>query len=979
MSELKDYIFLTKVTQQDLDEGVWDAEHKGLYSKDGRRFLKYVRPRSIERGNPDTFQLKSGVEVICEKAFSEYYSPLTSFVIPNSVVAIGDGAFEQMKLPQYGKITITKGLKYIGHNIFGNTHGILDVVFEEGITDIDLANVLNFPAALTVYLPSTLKSIGKGGFGGMEVSHIFLAEGNKHFCVENGVLYDYAKTTLLRCPVTKRGKYEIPEGVTTIAPHALQLCGWPDAIGAEPEPKLSVTLPNSLTTIKKSSFRASWLESIYIPSTVSVIEECSFEWPVNLAIEIAPDNARYEVKNSLLIDKTEKKVLYGFSNNIDIPTDVKSIADYALGHLQPTSLIIPEGVTSIGKWNINLNSILHLCIPSTLKHISRESFWGSNFNYSERPTIIVQPGMADIIKDKIYDFYGDYDIRSYIKEIPKNLIISDDGKTVLGVYDESILSVEIPFGIEIIAENAFCGAGLLREVFLPQSVRVIEASAFQECKYLSQINLSEGLKEIGDWAFFCCPFLKSVVIPSSVEKIGDFAFSDCSSLEEVVLYEGLCSIGDGAFDNCSSLKKIEFPGSLQDVDLSNFDNCKSLKEIVFNEGIKALEGVFLHHFRFVKRLEFPNSLENVSGLSFCGFTNLKEIRLLPENPYFKFVDGALYSIDLKRLIKVMPTNKGTFMVPQSVREIDSMAFQDCKILTKIVVPDSVTKIGRNAFERCSSLIEISLPKKIKRIEELTFMDCKELREIEIPSGIRVIDRWAFWHCNSLKELKLPESLATIGVNAFPYNLQNISIDNKNKRYRVIDGVMYNQDMTELVLIATPSKTRQFIVPDSIKKIRKYAFMNCNKLESIKLPDGLIEIGASSFRGCESLQSITLPDGIKEIPEGAFGDCSALNEVNFPKELQIIGDWAFCLCVCLQSLTIPESVRRLEERSLPIVAKEIHVSYTNPSEAAKVFRKVRKSESYKDYRFKLYVPKGTKTNYKKEKLFTNWVKIKEDID
>ena len=28
-----DYEQLTKVTQQDLDEGAWDAENKGLYSK----------------------------------------------------------------------------------------------------------------------------------------------------------------------------------------------------------------------------------------------------------------------------------------------------------------------------------------------------------------------------------------------------------------------------------------------------------------------------------------------------------------------------------------------------------------------------------------------------------------------------------------------------------------------------------------------------------------------------------------------------------------------------------------------------------------------------------------------------------------------------------------------------------------------------------------------------------------------------------
>ena len=100
MIDIPDYEQLTKVTQQDLDEGVWDAEHKGLYSKDGKRFLQYMRPKNLEWLVPDTFKLKSGVKVICEKAFANGFFPFTSFIIPKSVVAIGDEAFQQMRLPQ---------------------------------------------------------------------------------------------------------------------------------------------------------------------------------------------------------------------------------------------------------------------------------------------------------------------------------------------------------------------------------------------------------------------------------------------------------------------------------------------------------------------------------------------------------------------------------------------------------------------------------------------------------------------------------------------------------------------------------------------------------------------------------------------------------------------------------------------------------------------------------------------------------------
>ena len=408
-----DYKSLTKVTQQDLDEGVWDAEHKGLYSKDGKRFLQYVRPRSLEWGVPDTFQLKSGVEVICEQAFPNEHSLLTSFDIPKSVVAIGDEAFQQMRLPQHASFTITKELKYIGYGILGSYHGILNLIIEEGITEINLGYILDCAPAITLHLPSTLESIGDEGFGECDgTEHILLAEGNKHFCLENGVLYDYDKTTLLRCPITKRGVLRIPEGVTTIGAYALRLSGYAEAIDAEPEPKLTVVLPQSLTTIKKGAFRHTWIDSLYIPANVSEIEEGAFEDAIHLKLEVSPDNKDFEVRNNLLINKKEKKVLYGMNDNVDIPNDVKAIAHYALGHLEPKSIVIPEGVTQIGIHNFNLNTLMYLRLPSTLQRITRSTFWGLSH---ELPTIEVPVGTGEKYKKKIYD-YGDYDITSYIKE-----------------------------------------------------------------------------------------------------------------------------------------------------------------------------------------------------------------------------------------------------------------------------------------------------------------------------------------------------------------------------------------------------------------------------------------------------------------------------------------------------------------------------------------------------------------------------------
>lgn len=411
-----DYKSLTKVTQQDLDEGVWDAEHKGLYSKDGKRFLQYIRPKELEWGQPDSFTFKSGVEVICEEAFSKYHSPLESLTIPESVIAVGDEAFQQVRLPQHSSITITKGLKYIGYHILGNFHGIIDLIIEEGITEIDLGHILDCAPATTLYLPSTLESISENGLGEYDgTEHIHLAEGNKHFRVENGILYDYSKTTLLRCPITKRGELRIPEGITTIGANALRLSGFPDAIDAEPEPKLSVILPQSLTKIKEGAFRHTWIDSLYIPENVSEIEEGAFDNANHLIIEVSPNNQFFEIRNNLLIDKREMKVLFGMSNNVVIPNDIKSIANYALGHLEPKSIVIPEGVTRIGLDNLNLNTLIHVSLPSTLQRVTRSSFWGQ-IGFTEEPLVIEVPfGMGEKFKKKLYSDDGYY-LSSNIKE-----------------------------------------------------------------------------------------------------------------------------------------------------------------------------------------------------------------------------------------------------------------------------------------------------------------------------------------------------------------------------------------------------------------------------------------------------------------------------------------------------------------------------------------------------------------------------------
>lgn len=975
MPEQIDYEQLTKVTQQDLDEGIWDAEHKGLYSKDGKRFLQYIRPKSLEWGVPDTFQLKSGVEVICEKAFEQYHSPLTSFVIPDSVVAIGTEAFQQMRLPQHANFTITKGLKYIGRSILGSYHGILNLIIEEGIKEIDLSYILNCAPAVTLYLPSTLESIGDNGLGEVDnTEHIHLAEGNKHFCLENGVLYNYDKTRLLRCPVTKRGELVIPEGVTTIGANAFRLSGYKYSIDAEPDPKLSVILPQSLTTIKKGAFQSTWMELLFIPANVSEIEEGAFDPSIHLSIEVSPDNECFEVCNKLLIDKKKKKVLHAMGNQIRIPDGIMEIADYAFYNVTAKRIVIPEGVTRVGVNNISLNTTRKISLPSTLKEISGNSFWGS---IVESLVIEIPAGKGEILKRKLSDsnYYlpNLFQERKYsiIYDLSDLLKISDDGKTVLGVYDNNITAIVIPYGIEVIGERAFGYCRFLREVVLPQTIKRIERCAFDKCKYLHSVNLPLQLTEISDFVFSDCEFLESIDIPSGVERIDDFAFSGCSSLKRIKLPEGLKSIGDRSFSECNSLTSIKIPGSIKNLDKDSFNDCKKLKEIELDEGVESVDCPF-YGCTAVKTITIPNSLKTMDGILFHDFSSLDTIVLAKDNPNFVFVDNVLYSKDKKRIVRAHPNIGPYYEVPQSVVRIDRMAFYNCKNLEEISLHDNIRTIGNHAFGCCKKIKRIVIPKKLKVIETHTFEDCVSLSEVVLQSGLKEIEWYAFFGCSSLHHIFIPESVRHIHTH-IASSLRDYSVSPDSKHFATIDGVLFNKDLTKLLEMPRGRKIRNYVIPDSVVEIGYDAFWLCKSLRHVTLPIGLRRIGEGAFGDCISLQELQLPDGIDTIQKDTFRYCEALKSIKLPRHLKKIGEGAFFCCDSLQSLSLPPSIKIIDMYSLPMELKELHLAYKDPQKAALGIY----PQNFDKEDVILYVPKGLKEKYRNDEFWGRFERIEEE--
>ncbi len=325
----------------------------------------------------------------------------------------------------------------------------------------------------------------------------------------------------------------------------------------------------------------------------------------------------------------------------------------------------------------------------------------------------------------------------------------------------AIKSIKIPNSVEIIDKYAFSGCSSLEEVVLPEglveirrglfnectalkrivfpnSVRIISMDAFYECNALEELVLPERLKELPA-TFINYKGLKRIVIPDKAEGVYKNASSGCDFIKTisiplkrkeegkyVVKYKSLVKIisrrtTTESCNNCSvDCEKIDRDYEhivVKNGELISF--CSFKEDITLPEGIVSIREDSVIAF-FAKKITLPNSVKEVYEKAFLINDNslktlclpkilskklisplpcVEEYEVSPESKRFKAVDGVVYSIDMKKLIKYPQKKKDKeFIVPSGVKEIASEAFQCCFYLERIVLPEGIENIGSSAFE-----------------------------------------------------------------------------------------------------------------------------------------------------------------------------------------------------------------------------------------------------------------------------------------
>ena len=74
-----------------------------------------------------------------------------------------------------------------------------------------------------------------------------------------------------------------------------------------------------------------------------------------------------------------------------------------------------------------------------------------------------------------------------------------------------------------------------------------------------------------------------------------------------------------------------------------------------------------------------------------------------------------------------------------------------------------------------------------------------------------------------------------------------TIESHIPKYKTIDGVLYNKDMSTL-LVCPRGKNGNITIPEGVTEIKAFAFAN-SKIEKVSFPDSLKKIGKHAFFEC----------------------------------------------------------------------------------------------------------------------------------
>lgn len=417
--------------------------------------------------------------------------------------------------------------------------------------------------------------------------------------------------------------------------------------------------------------------------------------------------------------------------SVTIPNSVTDIRSGAFSGCEKlTSINLPNSITSI-KFQafMECTSLTEINIPNSVKNIESMAF----FRCSSLSNVTIGEGVISIGDDS--DVLGDSVFRDCtslegINVAEGNTEYSSDSGVLYNKDKTKLLLYPI------------CKADASYE--LPESVTDIAADP-SEVYYRP----------------FICKNLESITVPETnpvyssdngvlfnKDKTVLIKYPEGKADESYTIPNGVTDINQ-AFSGAEKLKNITIPTSMTAIDYYAFESCTTLENVNIPESIVRIGG----SDAYVDVAAGANTV-------FLDCKNLKNVNVAESNAVYTSVDGVLFSKDIKTLIKY-PAGRmaASYVIPDSVTNIEVQAFADCSALVRAAIPNGVESIGAGTFLNCTKLIDVNIPDGVTEIRGV-FWGCTSLVNITIPDSVTEI-RGAFYGCTGLTNAIIPNGVKTI--------------------------------------------------------------------------------------------------------------------------------------------------------------------------------------------------------------------------
>ncbi len=896
-------------------------------------------------------------------------SSLTKFVVPDSVTAIYIGAFSGC----YFEELITPFVGGGPDNTASNKSNQLAYMYGTTQNENTYAVKARYDSKVKYYVPYALKKV--------TVTQGLYKYGFENIIgLEEVIIADTVKSeSIPACYVqgcTNLTKFEINTNkIVTIGMYAFSGC----------EALESLVLPEKLKKIMTYSFKdCPNLANIQFPNRDFAVEHYSF-----MNTKFIDDNTDefFIVGDGVLIDYK------GNAENVQVPEGVKRIGDAFTDYTEIVSVSLPDSLLYLSEGSFyGCTSIENLVIPNSVQTIDAEAFSGlCNLKTLSIPFTgksrdakaeTTEPlfGYAFGVDDKCpvcSNKNCTTDTQNYIKvnnrkdiiythtyNFPKNLhtvTVTDSVIPRHAFRNSNVKSVVLGDGVTAIEPYAFYSSSLMNIVF-NEVITSLPGHAFSECWSLRSVDLTSSIKSIGG-SFEKCSNLTTVNFVEGLESIGSKSFLDCTSLKNFTLPQSLKTIGSRAFGNCRAIKEFYFGEGLQEISTSAFiddaENYRSIEAFYVDKDnpylyssdgiVYTCDGILVAYPENRKATSFYIN-ENVSRISLDAFNQMditKEFTVHPDNQYYTAIDGILYNKAITKVIRCPREKTGEYVSPETVIDVQSLAFYRCCSLDKIEFINIDVDFDDGAFQRVSvkdfivpnlnnemgyyfendsystigfcEITNLKITNQRDKIED-DFTDCIwGLKTVEIDGTYWGIGNGAFSGCG-FEEFTIPDSVTWIGEYAF----------DQSEIKRVYGGNNV-EDIGRSAFANTDLE--YFQMPEALETLGSFAFAGVH-LTEVVFHDKLVEVGYQVFNNSKIKRAV-INEAIKHLSDELFVNCFELETVIIGGAVETIGVEAFGNCTALETVVIPSNVTEISEDAF-LDANEDLVIYCNEGSYAQEY-------------------------------------------